>query len=116
MEPTVQHRAVILVDHQRTERRHDRLFVVGSEEGDVVKRAWRAREGWQLMSDNPDKDRYPTVPGRPTRSCEVRSFGQARRCDPGRRSRGSAGNRQNPWKSRAQLPRIPSALGSTIGR
>ena len=62
MEPTVQHRAVVLVDHQRTLRRHDRLFAVGSEEGDVVKRAWRTREGWQLMSDNPDKDRFPTVP------------------------------------------------------
>ena len=62
MEPTVQHRAVVLVDHQRTERRHDRLFVVGSEEGDVVKRAWRGREGWQLLSDSPDKGRYPTVP------------------------------------------------------
>ena len=28
----------------------------------MVKRAWRTREGWQLLSDNPDKGRYPTVP------------------------------------------------------
>lgn len=62
MEPSIQHRAVILVDHQRTQRRHDRIFVLGSDDGDLVKRAWRTRDGWQLMSDNPDKDRYPTVP------------------------------------------------------
>ena len=62
MEPSIQHRAVILVDHQRTQRRHDRIFVIGSEEGELVKRVWRTRDGWQLMSDNPDKDRYPTVP------------------------------------------------------
>ena len=62
MEPSIQHRAVILVDHQRTQRRHDRIFVLGSEEGELVKRAWRTRDGWQMMSDNPDKDRYPTVP------------------------------------------------------
>ena len=62
MEPSIQHRAVILVDHPRIQRRHDRIFALGSEEGELVKRAWRTRDGWQLMSDNPDKDRYPTVP------------------------------------------------------
>ena len=52
MEPTLQHRAVILVDFQRTVRRHNKIFAVRTEEGPVVKRLQRDEDGWQLVSDN----------------------------------------------------------------
>ena len=53
MEPTLQHRAMILVDFQRTVRRRDRIFAVRTEDGPVVKRLQRDDDGWQLVSDNP---------------------------------------------------------------
>ena len=63
MEPTLEHRAVILVDFQRTVRRHNKIFALRAEDGPVVKRLRHADgKGWQLVSDNDDKDRYPTVP------------------------------------------------------
>ena len=63
MEPTLQHRAVILVDFQRTVRRHNKIFALRAEDGPVVKRLRHADgKGWQLVSDSDDKDRYPTVP------------------------------------------------------
>ncbi len=52
MEPTLQHRAVVLVDFQRTVRRHNKIFAVRTEEGPVVKRLQRDEDGWQLVSDN----------------------------------------------------------------
>ena len=52
MEPTLQHRAMILVDFQRTVRRHNKIFAVRTEDGPVVKRLQRDEDGWQLASDN----------------------------------------------------------------
>ena len=52
MEPTLEHRAVILVDFQRTVRRRDKIFAVRTEEGPIVKRLRRDDDGWQLVSDN----------------------------------------------------------------
>ena len=52
MEPTLQHRALILVDFQRTVRRHNKIFAVRTEDGPVVKRLQRDEDGWQLVSDN----------------------------------------------------------------
>ena len=52
MEPTLQHRAVVLVDFQRTVRRHNKIFAVRTEDGPVVKRLQRDDDGWQLVSDN----------------------------------------------------------------
>ena len=52
MEPTLQHRAVVLVDFQRTVRRHNKIFAVRTEEGPIVKRLRRDDDGWQLVSDN----------------------------------------------------------------
>ena len=52
MEPTLQHRAMILVDFQRTTRRRDKIFAVRTEDGPVVKRLQRTEDGWQLVSDN----------------------------------------------------------------
>ena len=63
MEPTLEHRAVILVDFQRTVRRHNKIFALRAEDGPVVKRLRHADgQGWRLVSDNDNKDRYPTVP------------------------------------------------------
>ena len=52
MEPTLQHRALILVDFQRTVRRHNKIFAVRTEDGPIVKRLQRTGDGWQLVSDN----------------------------------------------------------------
>ena len=52
MEPTLQHRAVVLVDFQRAVRRHNKIFAVRTEDGPVVKRLQRTEDGWQLVSDN----------------------------------------------------------------
>ena len=60
MEPTLQHRAVILVDFQRTVRRHNKIFALRAEDGPVVKRLQHANgKGWRLVSDN---DAYKPVP------------------------------------------------------
>lgn len=61
MEPGIQDGAVILVDHQRTRRRHDRVFAVGTDDGELVKRLRRSAEGWWLVSDHADQDRYPPM-------------------------------------------------------
>ena len=52
MEPTLEHRAVVLVDFQRTIRRHNKIFAVRTEDGPVVKRLRRDDDGWRLVSDN----------------------------------------------------------------
>ena len=63
MKPTLEHRAVILVDFQRTVRRHNKIFAVRAEDGPIVKRLRHADgKGWRLVSDNDNKHRYPTVP------------------------------------------------------
>ena len=61
MEPGIQDGAVILVDHQRTRRRHDRVFVVATDNGELVKRLRRNADGWWLVSDHADRDRYPAT-------------------------------------------------------
>ena len=53
MEPTLEHRAVILVDFQRTVRRHNKIFALRADDGPVVKRLQHADgKGWRLVSDN----------------------------------------------------------------
>ena len=53
MEPTLEHRAVILVDFRRTVRRHNKIFAVRADDGPVVKRLRHADgKGWRLVSDN----------------------------------------------------------------
>ena len=59
MEPALEHRAVVLVDFQRTVRRHNKIFAVRTDDGPVVKRLQRDEDGWQLVSDNPA---YTPVP------------------------------------------------------
>ena len=52
MEPTLQNGAWILVDHQRVRRLQNRIFVMGTEGGTIVKRLAKEDGGWQLVSDN----------------------------------------------------------------
>ena len=59
MEPTLQAGSRILVDHQRTRRLRDRIFVVWTEDGVVVKRLARDGDDWLLVSDN---EKYPPIP------------------------------------------------------
>ena len=63
MEPTLVDGCSILVNHAGQRRRVGRIFVVRSEDGLVVRRAGKNRAGaWQLVSDNPNKQAWPTVP------------------------------------------------------
>ena len=59
MEPTICDRALVLLDHQRTTRRANRVFAVRSEDGLQIKRIAKAGGGWLLVSDNPE---YGPVP------------------------------------------------------
>ena len=52
MEPTLEHRAVILVDFQRKTRRRNKIFAIRDEDGPVVKRLRHDNDGWWLDSDN----------------------------------------------------------------
>ena len=60
MEPTLPDGSSILVDRNRREPQEDRIFVLRTEDGLVVKRLARDAKGrWQLVSDNPA---HPTAP------------------------------------------------------
>ena len=59
MEPTIENGAVILVDFQRTTRRHGKVFTVRYADGPVVKRLRHDKDGWWLDSDNV---MYPSMP------------------------------------------------------
>ena len=61
MAPGIQDGAVILVDHRRMRRRHDRMFVVATGNGELGKRVGRNADGWWLVSDHADQDRYPPM-------------------------------------------------------
>ncbi len=52
MEPNLQSGAWILVDHQRVRRLGNRIFVLGTEDGTIVKRLAHDNHHWQLLSDN----------------------------------------------------------------
>ncbi len=53
MEPALQEGSVMLVDHQRVRRLNNRIFVVRTEDGVIVKRLAKKRKRWWLTSDNP---------------------------------------------------------------
>ena len=62
MEPTLVDGCSILVNQASRRRRVGRIFVVRTEDGLVVKRAGKNRAGaWQLVSDNPNKQVWPTL-------------------------------------------------------
>ena len=54
MEPLLHENASILVDRRRTRRLTNRIYVVRTDDGVVVKRAGRDEDGgWQLLSEHP---------------------------------------------------------------
>ena len=64
MEPTLLDRCSILVDRKRREPHEDRIFVMRTEEGLVVKRLGLDEEGrWEIRSDSPDWRITPMSPG-----------------------------------------------------
>ena len=63
MEPTLPDGCAILVNRTQCRRRKDRLVVVRTEDGLIVKRLGKNRAGgWLLISDHPDKQAWPTRP------------------------------------------------------
>ena len=55
LEPTLPDGCSILVDRKRTEPQEDRIYVMRTEEGLVVKRlGLDEQDRWELLSDNPD--------------------------------------------------------------
>ncbi len=63
MEPTLVDGCSILVNHASRRRRVGRIFVVRTDDGLIVKRAARDEAGaWRLVSDNPNKQAWPTRP------------------------------------------------------
>ena len=60
MEPTLPDGCSILVDRKRREPHEDRIYVMRTEDGLVVKRAGKDAEGdWQIESDNEDWEPMP---------------------------------------------------------
>ena len=53
MEPTLPDGCSILVDRNRRELQPKCIYVLRNEDGLVVKRVDRNREGWWVISDNP---------------------------------------------------------------
>ena len=53
MEPTLPDGCSILVDRNRRELQPKRIYVLRNEDGLVVKRVDRNRDGWWVISDNP---------------------------------------------------------------
>ena len=63
MKPTLVDGCSILIDLNRRRRSAGHLFVIRTDDGLIVKRAGKNRAGaWQLVSDNPDKQDWPTLP------------------------------------------------------
>ena len=53
MEPTLPEGSAILVDRAQRRRQAGRIYVIRGEDGLLVKRALRQRQGWVMASDNP---------------------------------------------------------------
>ena len=63
MEPTLPDGCSILVDRKRREPHEDRIYVMRTEEGLVVKRlGWDEKGRWELLSDSPDWRTTPMSP------------------------------------------------------
>ena len=62
MEPTLTDGCSILIDLNRRSRLVRHIYVVRTDDGLIVKRAGKNRAGtWQLVSDNSDKQEWPTL-------------------------------------------------------
>ena len=65
MEPTLADGCSILIDLSRSTPYPDGMFVLRTDDELIVKRLVDDREaGWLLVSDNPDKETYPSQPWR----------------------------------------------------
>lgn len=61
MEPTLPDGCSILLDLMYTERSQEQIYVVLVKNELIVRRAtWDIKAGWLLVSDNPDKESFPT--------------------------------------------------------
>lgn len=63
MEPTLADGCAVLVDLRSNSPKDRGIYVILTQDGLVVKRAvLDQKAGWLIMSDNPDKNRFPTQP------------------------------------------------------
>ena len=64
MEPTLRDGCWILINQEKREPEHGKIFVIRTEDdGVIVKRTiLDEEEGWLVASDNPDKKTWPTRP------------------------------------------------------
>ena len=59
MEPTLQNGNIIMIDHQRVDLVNNRIFVIHTGDGALVKRAARRGRLWRLVSDNANYEPLP---------------------------------------------------------
>lgn len=63
MEPSIGDGEVVLIDHDDTEPRDGKVYVMLRPDGEIIiKRLTRQMSGWVIRSDNEDKRRYPDEP------------------------------------------------------
>ena len=63
MEPTLPDDCSILVNHAQRDLRRDRIFVLRTKAGLIVKRVNRNKNGWRLESDHPAWEPIPWPDG-----------------------------------------------------
>ena len=61
MQPTLPDKASIMIDLSRNKRRNGKILVIRRGDELIVKRTVEHGSGWQLASDNPDKELWPDV-------------------------------------------------------
>ena len=62
MEPTLDNGCPLLVDLKVRSRESDRVYVIATDEEATVRRVVNdPKAGWLVVSDNPDKNRYPSA-------------------------------------------------------
>ena len=63
MEPSIGDGEVVLLDHDDTEPRDGKVYVLQRPDGEIIiKRLIKQMAGWVIRSDNEDKRRYPDEP------------------------------------------------------
>lgn len=63
MEPSIGDGEVVLLDHDATEPRDGKVYVLQRADGEIIiKRLIKQMSGWVIRSDNEDKRRYPDEP------------------------------------------------------
>ena len=61
MQPTLADGAKILVNRASRQRRTNRIYVIRTDDGVIVKRLSKAGRNWRLVSDNADKAAWPNI-------------------------------------------------------